>query len=208
MYLGTTGDARLQFEKSVDLTITEFDEDEIASQIAKDISTAKVVAIINGSMEFGPRALGNTSILLDPRDPEIVKSVNLRLKRTEFMPFAPSVMEEYFHEYFETGNQSLQPFYYMAMTCNVALDKRNLIPAVTHIDGTARPQIVSKNSNLFFHQIIENFRYITGIPVLVNTSFNIHEEPIIRSAETAIVALRQKAVDIVYVGNSRVTLLN
>ena len=208
MYLGTKKDVRLEFEKSTDLVITDFHDDEIATRIAKDISSSKVVAVINGSMEFGPRALGNTSILLDPRDPEIVKSVNLRLKRTEFMPFAPSVMEEYFYDYFETGNQSLQPFFYMAMTCNVMLDKRRLIPAVTHIDGTARPQIVSKSSNLFFHRIIESFRDLTGIPVLVNTSFNIHEEPIIRSAETAIIALRQKAVDIVYVGNSRVTLLN
>ena len=208
MYLGTKKDVRLEFEKSTDLVIADFQDDEIATRIAKDISSSKVVAVINGSMEFGPRALGNTSILLDPRDPEIVKSVNLRLKRTEFMPFAPSVMEEYFYDYFETGNQSLQPFFYMAMTCNVMFDKRRLIPAVTHIDGTARPQIVSKSSNLFFHRIIQSFRDLTGIPVLVNTSFNIHEEPIIRSAETAIIALRQKAVDIVYVGNSRVTLLN
>ena len=206
MYLGTTSDTRLRFEKSVDLLVVDFDDDEIAAQIAKDISSSKVVAVINGSMEFGPRALGNTSILLDPRDPKIVKSVNLRLKRTEFMPFAPSVMEEYFYDYFETENQSLQPFFYMAMTCNVISDKRRLIPAVTHIDGTARPQIVSKRSNLFFHQIIDSFRNLTGIPVLVNTSFNIHEEPIIRSAETAIIALRQKAVDIVFVGNSRVEL--
>lgn len=208
MYLGTREDVRLQYKKSTDLVVTDFHEDEVATQIAKDISSSKVVAVINGSMEFGPRALGNTSILLDPRDPEIVKSVNLRLKRTEFMPFAPSVMEEHFYDYFETANQSLQPFYYMAMTCNVTLDKRKLIPAVTHIDGTARPQIVSKSSNLFFHRIINSFWHLTGIPVLVNTSFNIHEEPIIRSAETAIIALRQKAVDIVYVGNSRVTLLS
>jgi carbamoyltransferase len=116
-------------------------------------------------------------------------------------------MQEYFFEYFETQNQTLQPFQYMTMTCNVVLDKRKLIPAVTHIDGTARPQIVSKDSNLFFHRIIESFRDLTGLPVLVNTSFNIHEEPIIRSAETALTALRQKAVDIVYVGNSRITLL-
>ncbi len=207
MYLGTPRIDRVKFHKSRDLSISDFRDDEVAAQIAKDISSSKVVAVINGSMEFGPRALGNTSILLDPRDPEIVKSVNLKLKRTEFMPFAPSVMQEYFFEYFETQNQTLQPFQYMTMTCNVVLDKRKLIPAVTHIDGTARPQIVSKDSNLFFHRIIESFRDLTGIPVLVNTSFNIHEEPIIRSAETALTALRQKAVDIVYVGNSRITLL-
>lgn len=206
MYLGTGGEDRLALESSSDLSIVDCDPSSVANQIALDISTSKVVAVLNGSMEFGPRALGNTSILLDPRDPDIVKSVNSRLKRTEFMPFAPSVIEESFREYFETRNSTLQPFYFMAMTCDVVVDKRSLIPAVTHIDGTARPQIVSKESNLFYYEIIKAFGEVTGIPVLVNTSFNIHEEPIIRSADTAIAALRQKAVDVVYVGNKRVKL--
>jgi len=92
------------------------------------------------------------------------------------------------------------------MTCNVIPDKRYLIPAVVHVDGTARPQIVSKESNLYFYDIIKSFKNLTGIPVLVNTSFNIHEEPIIRSAKTAIATLRQKAVDVLWIGNSRITL--
>lgn len=208
MYIGTAQDTRFEYQTSADLRTLVLEGNNVSNAIAQDISKSMVVAVLNGSMEFGPRALGNTSILLDPRNPEIIKSVNLRLKRTEFMPFAPSVMEEHFDEYFDTGNQNLQPFYFMAMTCNVIPSKRYLIPAVTHVDGTARPQIVSKESNLYFYNIIESFKNLSGIPVLVNTSFNIHEEPIIRSAETAIAALRQKAVDVLYIGNSRITLQN
>jgi carbamoyltransferase len=156
-------------------------------------------------MEFGPRALGNTSILLDPRQKDLIKSVNLRLKRTEFMPFAPSIMIEYFDQYFATSNESLQPFYFMAMTCNVLPSKRLEIPAVTHVDGTARPQIVSRDSNTFFYNILDEFRKISGVPLVVNTSFNIHEEPIIRNSESAFQALVAGAIDILFIANRKYT---
>ena len=206
MYIGTGQEKRFEYHASEDLRTSHVEGKSVSNSIAYDISKSMVVAVLNGAMEFGPRALGNTSILLDPRNPDVIKSVNLRLKRTEFMPFAPSVMKEHFNEFFDTGSQNLQPFYFMAMTCNVIPDKRHLIPAVTHVDGTARPQIVSKETNLYFYNIINSFKNLTGIPVLVNTSFNIHEEPIIRSAETAIAALRQKAIDVLWIGNSRITL--
>jgi carbamoyltransferase len=206
MYVGTGQDKRFEYSPPHDLRTLHLESNHVSHAIAQDISNSMIVAVLNGAMEFGPRALGNTSILLDPRNPEIVKSVNLRLKRTEFMPFAPSVLKEHFYEYFDVGRQNLQPFYFMAMTCRVIQEKQSLIPAVTHVDGTARPQIVSKESNLYFYNILKSFKNMTGIPILVNTSFNIHEEPIIRSAETAIAALRQKAVDVLWVGNSRITL--
>jgi carbamoyltransferase len=122
------------------------------------------------------------------------------------MPFAPSVCEENFSEWFMTQNQTLQPFEFMTMTCDVLENKRDLVPAVVHVDGTARPQIVSGKSNLYFYNVLVEFRRQTGIPILVNTSFNIHEEPIIRDVDSAISALLRGAIDDLFVGNTLYTL--
>jgi carbamoyltransferase len=146
-------------------------------------------------MEFGPRALGNRSILADPRSRDILNTLNQRLKRTEFMPFAPMVTDTSFREYFWTQNNSLQPFEYMAMTCKVNDKFQKLIPAVTHVDGTARPQIVSRSGNPLIYSILENFQVLTGIPVLVNTSLNIHEEPINYGVTDSLNGLQKSAFD-------------
>jgi carbamoyltransferase len=159
-------------------------------------------------MEFGPRALGNRSILIDPRKANVNQTVNKRLKRTEFMPFAPIVLENYFDLYFESQNVSKQPFYYMTSTCMVRPEYRSAIPAVTHVDGTARPQIVTKESNAIVTQILEEFCLLTGVPVLVNTSFNVHEEPINFQLEDSLEALERNAVDMIYTNHGRITLRN
>jgi carbamoyltransferase len=206
MSLGTPFDSRIKVSKPQTVSSHEFGQSQISMEIVSRIVSGRVVAILNGSMEFGPRALGNTSIILDPRDREIVRRVNERLKRTEFMPFAPSVCEENFSEWFMTQNQTLQPFEFMTMTCDVLENKRDLVPAVVHVDGTARPQIVSRKSNLYFYNVLVEFRRQTGIPILVNTSFNIHEEPIIRDVDSAISALLRGAIDDLFVGNTLYTL--
>jgi carbamoyltransferase len=151
---------------------------DLHREVARLVDMGLVVGWHAGRMEFGPRALGHRSILLDPRRADIVKSVNARLKRTEFMPFAPAVLEEYLTTYFDVPSSTWQPFEYMTMTCDVRKEYRHLLPAITHVDGTARPQIVSRRSDHAYRSIIQAFGERTGIFLVVNTSLNRHEEPI------------------------------
>ena len=202
MYLGTPYESRNSAPKGTKFESMKYSESDVAKEISQRILEGRVVAVLNGRMEFGPRALGNTSILLDPRNREIIGKVNSRLKRTEFMPFAPCVIAEEFENWFSTKNQTLQPFEFMTMTCDVLEGKRNLVPAITHIDGTARPQIVTAGTNKYLLDILRAFQNETGIPILVNTSFNVHEEPIIRDAQSAFSALDRSAVDDLFVGTT------
>lgn len=113
------------------------------------------------------------------------------------MPFAPAILKDHFFEFMDTNNGSLQPFDSMTMTCNVRENHRQKIPAVVHTDGTARPQIVSEKSNPLFFDILNEFYRITRIPLLVNTSFNVHEEPINGKLQDSIDCLRSGVVDFV-----------
>ena len=180
---------------------------EVAQRAAKDISEGKLVALHQGKMEFGPRALGNRSLLLDPRNKDIQLTANRRLLRTEFMPFAPIVLEHEFANFFYTKNSTLEPFYYMTMTCMVKETKRELIPAVTHVDGTARPQIVSKKTNKLCSEILEAFNKLTNLPVLVNTSLNVHEEPINYGLSDTLKCLEHGIIDVIYTESYRITKL-
>ncbi|MDD2857609.1 MAG: carbamoyltransferase C-terminal domain-containing protein [Candidatus Nanopelagicales bacterium] len=170
--------------------------DAIAGRIAQIIVSGGIVGWHEGAMEFGPRALGHRSILLDPRHRESVDSLNARLHRTEFMPFAPVVLRERFNDYFETGNASMQPFEYMTMTCTVRPEFHSVLQGVTHVDGTARPQIIDADVTPNYYNIVAEFGRATGIYVLVNTSFNTHEEPINGRLEDSISALMADAVDV------------
>ena len=172
---------------------------DLPHEIAVAIANSKLVGIHLGNMEFGPRALGNRSILLDPRFANINKIANDRLKRTEFMPFAPAILEEEATSWFNFDKiKDRFPFEYMTMTCSVLPEKRSLIPAVVHVDGTARPQIVKRNLTPLYWESIDEFRKITNIPVVINTSFNVHEEPINCSLSDSISALKRKSVDIIF----------
>lgn len=182
------------------------DKESHILNIAREIAAGKLVAIHDGDMEFGPRALGNRSLILDARNQEIISRVNRRLNRTEFMPFAPIVLEEDFDKYFQTANGSMQPFWYMTMTCDVKESQRSEIPAVTHIDGTARPQLVSAESNKFLYEIMRAYKNLTGCSVLVNTSLNMHEEPINASINDSIRALRVGGIDILFTKAQRIEL--
>jgi carbamoyltransferase len=151
------------------------DDDALSARAALEISRGTVVGWFQGRMEWGPRALGQRSIVADPRRAGIRDVLSLRIKNREgFRPFAPSVLEEAAADYFETG--ALSPF--MSMTYRVKPEKRRIIPAVVHVDGTGRLQTVNRQRHPLYWHLIKEFERLTGIPVLLNTSFN-EDEPIV-----------------------------
>lgn len=171
-------------------------EEELCKFTARAIADGAVVGWFQGRMEWGPRALGNRSILVDPRRTEMKEVLNQRIKHREpFRPFAPSVLEEKTQEYFERDYPS--PF--MLFTYKVKPGKVKIIPAPTHVDNTGRLQTVSKEENPLFWQLINEFERITGVPVLLNTSFN-DNEPIVNSPKEAIECFLRTKMDILVLG--------
>ena len=175
-------------------------EDQLVERAAAAIHAGRVVGWFQGRMEFGPRALGNRSMLARPIDAEINKTLNARLARTEFMPFAPSVLEEHAAEIFENAAKSADCLPFMTITCDVKPAWRARIPAVVHVDGTARPQTVARETNPLYWKVIEAYRARSGIPLLLNTSFNVHEEPIVCFPENAVQALAEDRIDCLALG--------
>jgi carbamoyltransferase len=161
------------------------------------IRAHKAGAIYVGRMEFGPRALGARSIIAAPSDAAINDNLNQRLDRSEFMPFAPYVLEEDAERVFEINDVNRYAARFMTITCAVRPEWRERIPAVVHVDGTARPQIVREATNPLFAAVLRKFRDATGLPVLINTSFNVHEEPIVNRPEECRKALLDDRVDFV-----------
>ncbi len=178
------------------LRITHLPEDELVRATARHIAEGKVVGWFQGRMEWGPRALGNRSIVVDPRRPDMKDILNKRVKHREpFRPFAPSILEEYTGEYFEKGYPS--PF--MLLAYKVRPEKQAEIPAPTHVDGTGRLQTVSKQANPLYWRLIDEFRKLTGVPVVLNTSFN-ENEPIVRTPEEAIDCFLRTHMDVLVMG--------
>ena len=164
--------------------------------VSEKIAEKKIIGVIQGKMEFGPRALLNRSIIADPSIPNINAFLNKKLRRTEFMPFAPACLVEDLEEIFEIeGHGSLVPFEYMTMTCKVKKVFQPIMPAVVHIDGTARPQSVSFDQNPRMWNVIKKFKEKTGIPTIINTSFNAHEEPIVRTIGDGIGSVVDGSID-------------
>ena len=174
--------------------------ENLTQLVAELIVQGKVVGWFQGKMEFGPRALGNRSILADPRDPTMKDKINEKVKRREsFRPFAPAVLEENSKEYFDmTG---LDDSKYMLFTVPVHKNKYKIIPAVTHVDGTSRIQTVSLKTNPKFWNLINEFKKITGIPILLNTSFNVKNEPIVCSPKDALSCFLSTNIDYVIIGD-------
>ena len=170
--------------------------DKIEREIAKLISEGKIIAHFNGRMEYGPRALGNRSILASATNNNINKTLNKRLKRTEFMPFAPAILAEHAKDMYKNWDKNNIPSQFMTMTFNVKDKHKKLAPATVHIDGTARPQVVNYTENPRFYNIIKNYYKLTGIPIIINTSFNIHEKPIVNTPTEALKILKQNSIDI------------
>jgi len=172
--------------------------DNISKEAARALADQKIIGWFQGKMESGPRALGGRSILFDPGKPENKDIINMRVKfREPFRPFCPSIMEEYAHEYLSTSYKDR----YMITACNVKSEKRNTIPAVTHVDGTCRPQLISRQINRRFWELLDNFRQYTGVPVLLNTSFNIKGEPIVCSPRDAIKCFFDTGLDLLCIGD-------
>ncbi|OGY29012.1 MAG: hypothetical protein A3F33_00805 [Candidatus Woykebacteria bacterium RIFCSPHIGHO2_12_FULL_43_10] len=173
------------------------DKDKLASFVADALSKKEVVGLYQGRFEWGPRALGNRSIIADPRSEEMKEIVNTKIKfREPYRPFAPAVLEEKANEYFElkdANSNYLAKF--MLMVCPVKEDKKKLIPAVTHVDGSARLQTVDKDTNPLYRKIIEKFEEKTGVAVIMNTSFNLKGEPIVTTPENAYNTFMKSGLD-------------
>jgi carbamoyltransferase len=168
-----------------------------ARDAAGMIADGKIVAWFQGRMEFGPRALGNRSLLADPRRPDMRNILNQRIKhREDFRPFAPSALAEHADEWFEVGGHS-RSHEFMLFACPVKADRRDRIPAIVHKDGSARLQIVQRESNPRFHELISCFYEETGVPVVINTSFN-DSEPIVCTPADAIVTFRKSGIDALF----------
>lgn len=174
---------------------------ELVEKTAQAIHAGRVAGWFQGRMEFGPRALGNRSMVARPTDASINNWLNARLSRTEFMPFAPSVLAEHASSIFERIDTSSHAAEFMTVTYDVKPEWRERIPAVVHIDSTARPQLVRHETNPLYYQLIERYHQLSGIPLVLNTSFNVHEEPIVCRPEEAIKAYIEKRVDCLAIGN-------
>ena len=198
VYVGPSFSAK-EIKKFLDSNNIKYDIlDEISSikKCAKLISEGNVVGWYQGKMEWGPRALGNRSILADPRKKEMKDILNEKIKHREsFRPFAPSILEEHVSEYFDMNI----PSPYMLMVAPVK--KPDKIPAVTHVDGTGRVQTVSKNSNPLYHKLITEFHELTGVPVIINTSMNVKGEPIVNTPEQAYNMLTKTDMDYLFIKN-------
>ncbi|MEM2121954.1 MAG: carbamoyltransferase [Candidatus Woesearchaeota archaeon] len=177
------------------------DNKKLLKKTAKLLAENKIIGWFQGRMEFGPRALGNRSILANPNKKEMKDILNERVKHREsFRPFAPTVLEEYANDYFEINNKNKKwPF--MLFVFSVRKNKQKIIPAVTHVDGTARIQTVSKEENPLYYDLIKEFYKITKIPVVLNTSFNVRGEPIVMSPKDALETFLKTGIDYLVIGN-------
>jgi carbamoyltransferase len=170
---------------------------EVERETARLLAAGHVVGWYQGRMEWGPRALGNRSILADPRRAEMKDLINRKVKfREPYRPFAPSVPEEEATEYFHVDGPS--PF--MTFVCRVREEKRTEIPAVTHVDGTARIQTVAREHNVRFWTLLREFKSLTGVPVLLNTSFNVRDEPLVCSPHDAVRCFLATEIDYLVMG--------
>jgi carbamoyltransferase len=173
----------------------------IEPKVAQLIAEGKVVARFDGRMEYGPRALGNRSILYHAREPEVNQWLNQRLGRTEFMPFAPATLYEYRNDCYRNIDGADYAAQFMTVTFDCTGRMKRESPAAVHVDGTARPQLVTATSNASFYRIISEFHRLTGIPSVINTSFNMHEEPIVCTPDDAIRAFLQGNLEYLAIGH-------
>lgn len=174
--------------------------EDIAIAVAECLATGKVVAWFQGRMEYGPRALGARSLLAEATNPALPDMLNKQLGRSEFMPFAPIILREFAGDWLCGWSEQHTASRFMTATYDIKADKQHLIPAVVHIDGTARPQVLEESANPALHAAMHRYYHLTGIPVLINTSFNMHDEPIVCSPADAVNAFRRGAGDVMAMG--------
>lgn len=173
------------------------DEGDLCRRTAEAVSEGKVIGWFQGRMEWGPRALGNRSIVCDPRRADMKDILNVKIKRREsFRPFAPSILREKVAEWFEEDDDV--PF--MMKVFQIQVQKRSLIPAVTHADGSGRLQTVFKDTNPRYYRLIESFEELTGVPIVLNTSFN-ENEPVVCRPEQALDCFLRTKMDLLVLDN-------
>lgn len=192
----TDGEITAELERS-NLAYETYSDEEVTRRAAQDIASGAVMGWFQGRMEFGPRALGNRSIVVDPRRADMKDILNERIKKREpFRPFAPSILEEHVGDYFEQTH----PAPTMLMVYQIKPERRESIPAVTHVDGSGRLQTVSRGVNERYYQLISDFYKLTGVPVVLNTSFN-ENEPVVCTPRHAIDCFLKTRMDVLYLGN-------
>jgi carbamoyltransferase len=180
------------------ITVREMNRSDLVEFTAKEISNSKIIGWFQGRIEFGQRALGNRSILADPRNKNIRDIINQKIKRREnYRPFAPSVIENYKNEWFEF---QISKNHYMETVIKIKHDKKNIVPSVVHVDGSCRVQVVSEKTNFLFYELIKKFYELTGVPILLNTSFN-ENEPIVCNIEQAYSCFSRTDMDILVLNN-------
>lgn len=182
------------------LAYQRLDDDALAEAVADRIVAGKVVAIARGALELGPRALGHRSILYRTSDPAVNQWLNHRLQRTEFMPFAPVTLDEHADDCYIGINKARVSAENMTVTFTCSETMRAQSPAVVHLDGTARPQLIRPDIDAFYYAVLKACHARSGVPSLVNTSFNMHEEPIVASPDDAVRAFQQGHLDTLVLG--------
>ncbi|MEM7586453.1 MAG: carbamoyltransferase C-terminal domain-containing protein [Acidobacteriota bacterium] len=197
-FLGTsmTGRGLSRFLEFSELEVVNLDEEAMCRRVAEALADGHIVGWVQGRAEYGPRALGNRSILADPRSPEVKDRINARVKfREEFRPFAPSILAEHGAEYFEC----FQPSPYMERTLRFRDEVIERVPGVVHIDQTGRLQTVTEEGNAKYHRLITCFYELTGIPLLLNTSFNVMGKPIAHTVQDAISVFYTSGLDLLVI---------
>ncbi len=219
-YLGDEFNEKDVVEKfnEIGANYEKLEQHKMIEKTAEDLASGKAVGWFQGRMEFGPRALGNRSILGDPRSETMQKNLNLKVKyRESFRPFAPSVLREDLNEWFEMNTDSPYMLFVSKIKKNKTLEmsneqkklfgidllniKRSQIPAITHVDYSARIQTVSKETNPIYYRLLQTFKEKTNCPVLINTSFNIRGEPIVHTPEEAFKCFMGTDLDVLVIGN-------
>jgi carbamoyltransferase len=193
-----------QFLTDNNIPCQHFDnEDDLLDQVVEELKAGKVVGWSQGRFEWGPRALGHRSILADPRNPNMKDIVNAKIKfREPYRPFAPSVLAESAEKYFELPNATRHcPARYMLYVVPVRKEQQQTLPAITHVDGTGRLQTVFRDQSPRYYKLIERFGQATGVPVLMNTSFNLRGEPIVNTAANAFSTFSKSEMDALVLGN-------
>ncbi len=175
--------------------------ENIHEVIGRHLAAGKVVARFAGRLEYGPRALGARSILYQTTDPTVNDWLNQSLQRTEFMPFAPATLADQAHRCFEGLSGAEDPARFMTVTFNCTAEMRSRSPGVVHVDNTARPQLVDEGTSPDLYRIVSAYARSTGIPSVINTSFNMHEEPIVCTPEDAMRAFRLGGLDYLAIEN-------
>lgn len=205
VYLGSefsNNQIKDKLEKS-DFNFEKIDSD-FEERIAEELVQGKIAAVFRGRMEWGPRALGNRSIIADPRSEDIRDKINQKVKfREDFRPFAPTVLNKNASEYFDIEEDIESP--YMLFVYDVKDSKKDVLEGVTHVDGTSRIQTLKEETNQFYYNIIDSFQDKTGVPVVLNTSFNLKGMPIVRTPEEALNCFKQSDIDLLVLEDYLVT---